>query len=77
MLPTSTKHFLTEAHVLTIQPLTAFLRDQKVKGILNSKKLRILFYPYSVLLNITNGYLKHYITGNDIIKSTPILSSLY
>ena len=39
--------------VLTIQPLTAFLRDLKAKDILNEQKLRIILNKYTKVRGIT------------------------
>ena len=39
--------------VLTIQPLTAYLRDLKAKGILNQSKLRVVINKYTKVRGIT------------------------
>ena len=43
--------------VLTIQPLTAFMRDLKVKGILNPNKLRIIINKNIKVTSITEKML--------------------
>ena len=39
--------------VLTIQPLTAYLRDLKAKGILNQNKLRVVINKYTKVRSVT------------------------
>ena len=39
--------------VLTIQPLTAYLRDLKAKGVLNQNKLRVAINKYTKVRSVT------------------------
>lgn len=46
-------YLIQSMDILTIQPMTAFLRELKNKGILDSKKLRIIINKYEKIRNIS------------------------
>ena len=46
-------YLIQSMDVLTIQPLTAFLRDLKAKGILNQAKLKVIINKYTRVRGIT------------------------
>lgn len=76
---TTPYHYLEEAQeiylvqsmdVLTIQPLTAYLRDLKAKGVLNQTKLRVVINKYTKVKGVT----KKAIIGGMAFYNDPSMS---